>query len=109
MDNLIDAISDPEMCLKIQQSRPKMFNEAVKCVVELEAFDKAQRQRQGNKYVRGTSCTCMSAESTIENSAIQPFLEKLDKLLNSNETKKTSDSVKEGTNPKFRCCKCKKK
>ena len=81
-----------------------MFNEAVKVAVELEAFDKAERQRQGNKYVRGRSCTSMSAESTIENSAIQPLLEKLDKLPNLNETKKTPDSVKEGIK-QFRCYK----
>ena len=70
MGNFIDTISDPEMRLKIQHSRPKVFNEAVKITMALEAFDKAERQRQGNKYVRGTSCTSMSTESTIENSAI---------------------------------------
>ena len=37
----IDAILDLEMRLKIQQSRPKVFIEAVKAAVELKAFDKA--------------------------------------------------------------------
>ena len=55
MGNFIDSISDSEMGLSIQQTRPKVFNEAVKVAVELEAFDKAERQCQGNKYVRGTS------------------------------------------------------
>ena len=74
-----------------------MSNEAVKVAVELVAFNKAERQLQGNKYVRRTSSTSMSAECTIENSAIQQLLERLDKLLNLNETKKTADSVKELT------------
>ena len=55
MGNFVDSISDSEMGLKIQQTRPKVFNEAVKVAVELEAFDKAERLCQGNKYVRGTS------------------------------------------------------
>ena len=108
MGNFIDAISDPDMRLKIQQSRPKVFNEAVKVAVELEAFDKAERQRQGNKYVRGTACTSVSTESPSEHSVIQPILERLDKLLKSHETKTASpDSANRGSNPKFRCYKCK--
>ena len=109
MGNFFDAISDPEMRLKIQPSRPKVFNEAVKVAVELEAFDKAERQRQGNKYVRGTACTSASTETPSEHSVIQPILERLDKLLKSYETKKSSpDSATGGSNPKFRCYKCKK-
>ncbi|MCG7878901.1 MAG: retropepsin-like aspartic protease, partial [Candidatus Thiodiazotropha endolucinida] len=107
MGNFIDAISDSEMRLKIQQSRPKVFNEAVKVAVELEAFDKAERQRQGNKYVRGTSCTSKVAEpsANIESSAI---LQKLDKLLDLNETKKPPYSGNGGIKSKVRCYKCKK-
>ena len=52
MGFFMDAISDAEMRLKIQQTRPKDLNEAVKVAVELEAFDRAERQRRGQKYVR---------------------------------------------------------
>ena len=38
MGFFIDSISDAEMRLKIQQTRPKDLNEAVKVAVELEAF-----------------------------------------------------------------------
>ena len=54
MGFFIDAISDAEMRLKIQQTRPKDLNEAVKVAVELEAFDRAERQRRGQKYARQT-------------------------------------------------------
>ena len=89
-DNFIDAILDLQMRLKIQQSRPEVFNEAVKVAVELEAFARAERQRQGNECVRRTSCTSALAESSVENSV---NLKKLDL----NETGKTPDSVKERT------------
>ena len=36
MGNFTDAISDPEMRLKIQQRRPKVFSETVKVAVELK-------------------------------------------------------------------------
>ena len=52
MGFFMDAISDAEMRLKIQQTRPKDVNEAVKVAVELEAFDRAEKQRRGQKYVR---------------------------------------------------------
>ena len=54
MGFFVDAISDGEMRLKIQQTRPKDLNEAVKVAVELEAFDRAERQRRGQKYARQT-------------------------------------------------------
>ena len=54
MGFFIDAISEAEMRLKIQQTRPKDLNEAVKVAVELEAFDRAERQRRGQKYARQT-------------------------------------------------------
>ena len=54
MGFFVAAISDAEMRLKIQQTRPKDLNEAVKVAVELEAFDRAERQRRGQKYARQT-------------------------------------------------------
>ena len=57
MEYFIDAISDAEMRLKIQQTRPKDLNEAIKVAIELEAFDRAERQRRGLKYARGSNNT----------------------------------------------------
>ena len=104
MGNFTDAISDTEMRLKIQQSRRKVFNEAMKVAVELEAFETAERQWQCNKYVRGTSCSSVVAESSTETSAI---LKKLDKLLALNETKETPNGAIEESKSKPRCYKCK--
>lgn len=39
------------MRLKVQQMRPKDLNEAIKGAIGLEAFDRAERQRRGIKYV----------------------------------------------------------
>ena len=54
MGFFLDSISDAEMRLKIRQTRPKDLNEAVKVAIELEAFDRAERQRRGQKYARQT-------------------------------------------------------
>ena len=53
MGYFIDAISDAEMRLKIQQTRPKDLNEAIKVAIELEAFDRAERQRMGSNMQEG--------------------------------------------------------
>ena len=54
MGYFVDSISDAEMRLKIQQTRPKDLNEAIEVAVELEACDRAERQRRGMKYARQT-------------------------------------------------------
>ena len=50
----IDSISDADMRLKTQQTRPKDLNKAVKVAIELETFDREERQTRGMKYVRQT-------------------------------------------------------
>ena len=52
MGYFVDSISDAEMKLKIQQTRPKDLNEAVKVAIEIDPFDRAERQRRGFKYAR---------------------------------------------------------
>ena len=82
MGNFIDFISDSEMRLKIQQIQLQSFNEAVKVAVDLEAFDKAERQRQGNKYARGTSFNGTpddaSCETTVILQNLSKFLDQVD-------------------------------
>ena len=50
----IDSISDADMRSKTQQTRPKGFIEALKVAIELEAFNRAERQKRGTKYIRPT-------------------------------------------------------
>ena len=71
MGFFVDAISDAEMRLKIQQTRPKDLNEAVKVAVELEAFDRAERQRRGQKYARQTDV------QTEGNSELKQLVERM--------------------------------
>ena len=59
------------MRLKIQQTRPKDLNEAVKVAVELEAFDRAERQRRGQKYARQTDV------QTEGNSELKQLVERM--------------------------------
>ena len=73
MGFFVDAISDSEMRLKIKQTRPKDLNEAVKVAVELEAFDRAERQRRGQKYIRQTH---VHMEENAELNQIVQLLEK---------------------------------
>ena len=44
-DHFVDALSDPDVRWKVQQSRPKTLDEALTIAVELEAFVSADRQR----------------------------------------------------------------
>lgn len=81
MGNFIDAISDAEMRLKNQQSRPKVLNEAVKVAVELEAFDKAERQRQANKYIRGASHMPEHVDKSKSEVSNEDILKRIEQLL----------------------------
>ena len=61
----------------------------MKVSVELEAFDKAERQRQGNKYVKGTSSNGSPDDVSSETTLI---LQKLSKFLNLADATSTSSS-----------------
>eukprot|EP00105_Crassostrea_gigas_P001492 XP_011413701.1 PREDICTED: uncharacterized protein LOC105318343 [Crassostrea gigas] len=54
-DQFVDALTDFDMRLRIQQSRPKSLNEAIRLAVEIEAFCRAERQRRDISYARGAS------------------------------------------------------
>ncbi|CAC5379682.1 unnamed protein product [Mytilus coruscus] len=54
-EQLIDALIDLEMRLRIKQSRPKGLNDAVRLAVELEAYNKAENKvREGGGYLQQT-------------------------------------------------------
>jgi hypothetical protein len=55
-DQFVDAFNDFDMRLRIQQSRPRTLNDAVRLAVEIEAFCRAERQRkQDIGFARGIS------------------------------------------------------
>lgn len=45
-DQFIDALTEFDMRPRIQQSRPKSLKEAIRCAVEIEAFCRAERQKE---------------------------------------------------------------
>lgn len=44
-DHFIDALTDSDMRLQIQQAHPKTIDDATKLAVELDAFNQAEKQR----------------------------------------------------------------
>ena len=106
MGFFIDSISDAEMRLKIQQTRPKDLNEAVKVAVELEAFDRAERQRRGFKYGRQTDTQCEEAsdlkkilniineDKKEQKAELRTILEQVSKL-SQEDKKKSAPSLSE--------------
>lgn len=55
-DQFVDALIDFDMRLRIQQSRPKSLNDAIRLAVEIEAFSRAERQRRPNVgFARGAA------------------------------------------------------
>lgn len=108
MGNFIDAISDAEMRLKIQQSRPKVLNEAVKVAVELEAFDKAERQRQANKYIRGASHMPEHVDKSKSEVSNEDILKRIEQLLQHQpKSSFVNNKPQQDNKRKIRCYKCK--
>ncbi|KAK3104661.1 hypothetical protein FSP39_007335 [Pinctada imbricata] len=65
----IDALHNADMRLKIKQSRPKNLNEAVCLAVELDAFNNAEKKRDGTGCVRAAEChkvTDVSSKDVIK-------------------------------------------
>ena len=96
MGYFIDSISDAEMRLKIQQTRPKDLNKAIKVAVELEAFDRAERQRRGMKYARQTDTQAeeIKEDKKVQNEDLRKIVEQLMKMTKENEQKQ-APSLKE--------------
>lgn len=53
LENFLDALDDSELRWKVSQSRPRSMSDAVRIAVELEAYKKAERQRDRGRLVRG--------------------------------------------------------
>ena len=65
-EQFIDGLVDSDMRLRIKQSRPKTLNDAVKLAVELEAFNRAERQNNVNRgHLRNTGCSDIKDEEKV--------------------------------------------
>lgn len=70
-DQFIDALSDFDMRLRIQQSRPKSLNDAVRLAVEIEAFCRAERQRRHDVgFARGATKDAVDINTASAHSSI---------------------------------------
>ena len=66
-DYFIDALVDSEMRLRIQQAKPQTLDQAVVEAIELEAFERAERQRfqtSNKRTVRSTRIVPDNPQST---------------------------------------------
>ena len=76
-EQFIDALVSSDMRLRIKQARPAYLNDAVRHAVELEAFNRAERQHlEGQGYMRVTS-----EKPDEENSDFQNKMETLQKTV----------------------------
>ena len=66
-EQFIDALVSSDMRLRIKQARPKNLNDAVRHAVELEAFNRAERQHlEGQGFIRLASDKEIGQNSKIE-------------------------------------------
>jgi len=73
-DQFIVALFDPEVRIRIKQSRPKTLNEAVMHAVELDAYNKAENK----SYTRSTIAqACANGDTSIQ--TLTSAIEKLRK------------------------------
>ena len=76
-EQFIDAIVSSDMRLRIKQAGPANLNDAVRHAIELEAFNRAERQHlEGQGYMRVTS-----EKPSEENSDFQNKMESLQKTV----------------------------
>jgi hypothetical protein len=72
-EQFLDELHNSDMRLKIKQSRPTSFNDAIQRAVELEAFYKAEIRRSEN--VRSTD------QNSGQGSKIDKFIETMEKIM----------------------------
>ena len=85
----MDALNDFDMRLRIQQSRPRTLNDAVRLAVEIEAFCRAERQRrQDIGFSRGISNESKDLDSSTHvNQEIKQLPDELKSSLKAIEDK----------------------
>lgn len=67
-EHFLDALTDKEMRLYIQQNRPKTLDEAVQISIEIEASQKAEKQRPAvRKYLREVEIPQYNIEEVAAN------------------------------------------
>jgi hypothetical protein len=88
-NQFVDALNDFDMRLRIQQFRPRTLNDAVRLVVEIEAFCRAERQRrQYIGFARGIRNESKDLDSsTLVNQEIKQLRDELKSSLKVMEDK----------------------
>lgn len=98
-DQFVDALADFDMRLRIQQSRPKSLNDAIRFAVEIEAFCRAERQRRGDGgYVRNMSnneVTPCARQDSIGREELRQLRDEIQASLKDLEKKIANVSIKE--------------
>ena len=77
-EQFLDGLYNSEMRLKIKQARPLNLNDAIQRAVELEAYNRAERQRTDNIRVMNKDST-----DTANVSKIDQFMETVEKNMRS--------------------------
>ena len=77
-EQFLDGLYNSEMRLKIKQARPLNLNDAIQRAVELEAYNRAERQRTDNIRVMNKDST-----DTAKVSKIDQFMETVEKNMRS--------------------------
>ena len=78
LEHFIDALSDPDTKWRIQQTRPRTLDQAVRIAVELEAFQAANKQKSTKKAVRAVTFKDSTTESNQE---IEEVVNRMQRLM----------------------------
>lgn len=79
LEHFIDALSDPDTKWRIQQTRPRTLDQAVRIAVELEAFQAANRQKSHKKTVR--SVTADNSNNNGDDQELESMVARMQKLM----------------------------
>lgn len=81
-EHFIDALTDSDMRLRIQQSRPYTLNDAVREAIELDAFAKAEKQRIQYGHTKPVRTTITEqCSQTKTDDILAKLLEKIEILM----------------------------
>ena len=75
-DHFIDALTDSDMRLRIQQGHPKTLDDATKLAVELDAFNLAEKHRdkKGGSTLRNVSLNHESTQNNFQGNDVKSFI-----------------------------------
>lgn len=84
-DSFINALTDSNMRIRIKQSRPQNLNEAIRLAVELEAYNRAERQNQiskGHLRVSNTEQTTPVTTAEASETSMEVWMKSMEANMN---------------------------